>query len=57
MKAILIAINWTLSLAGLSIDTERSPMWACMLMIGWFCASTALLKWADRKGVFDEFTK
>jgi len=57
MKAILISINWTLSLCGLSIDTERSPMWACVLMVAWFCASCALLIRAQKKGVFDEFTK
>jgi hypothetical protein len=54
MKAKLIAINWALSLCGLCVDTERSPLWVVLLMAGWFCGATVLLKYADRRGWMTE---
>jgi len=57
MKAILILLNWCLSLCGLSIDTERSPFWAVMLMVAWFGASTLLLKYAFKKGWMNDIIK
>ena len=50
MRAKLILTNWTLSLMGLSIDTESSPTWAWILMLGWFASSTLLLKYAIGRG-------
>jgi len=50
MKAKLILINWGLSFMGLCVDTERSPMWAVLLMLGWFAGSSLLLVYADRRG-------
>ena len=57
MKAYLIVINWCLSLCGLSIDTERSPLWAVMVMVAWFVAASLLLKYADKKGWLNDFNK
>jgi hypothetical protein len=50
MRQILIISNWALSFFGLCIDTEYSPFWAVMLMIGWFAASSLLLRYAYRRG-------
>lgn len=50
MKAKIILINWCLSFVGLSIDTERSPLWAVLVMVAWFFLSSLLLKYADKKG-------
>jgi hypothetical protein len=51
MKAKAILINWILSLfAAGSIVTEHSRLWAVLLAAGWFCASSLLLKHAERKG-------
>jgi len=50
MKAKLILTNWALSFMGLCIDTERSPLWAVLLMFGWFAGSSLLLWYADRRG-------
>lgn len=49
MKAKIILINWCLSFVGLSIDTERSPLWAVLVMVAWFFLSSFLLKYADKK--------
>ena len=57
MKGKLIVANWLLSFVGLSIDTERSPLWASMLMVAWFCVATLLLKYAERKGWMKQFEK
>jgi hypothetical protein len=57
MKAKLVIINLCLSFCGLSIDTERSPFWAVMLMVAWFAGSAALLNYADRRGWMDEIVK
>jgi hypothetical protein len=48
MKTNLIFINWMLSILGLSIDTERSPLWAVVIMFTWFAVSCFLLKYADK---------
>jgi hypothetical protein len=48
MKTNLIFINWVLSIFGLSIDTERSPLWAVGIMFTWFAVSCFLLKYANR---------
>jgi hypothetical protein len=57
MKAKLILINWGLSFTGLCIDTERSPLWAVLLMVGWFAGSSLLLKYADKKGWMNKIVK
>ena len=57
MKAKLILINWILSFTGLCIDTERSPLWAVLLMVGWFAGSSLLLKYADRRGWMNDIRK
>lgn len=50
MKGWIVAINWVLSFIGLSVDTERTPLWVVMALFGWFLASTLLLKFADWQG-------
>jgi hypothetical protein len=57
MKAKLIIANWLLSFMGLSIDTERSPMWASLLMVAWFLGASLLLNYADRRGWMDKAMK
>lgn len=57
MKSTLILINWGLSFMGLCIDTECSPLWAVLLMVGWFIGSTLLLNYADKKGWMDVIVK
>ena len=57
MKAKLILINWVLSFAGLCIDTERSPVWAVLLVMVWFGISSLLLRYADRRGWMDDICK
>jgi hypothetical protein len=57
MKAKLIATNWVLSLIGLCIDTEQSPLWAVILMFAWFTGSCFLLKYADKRGWMDKIVK
>lgn len=39
-----------LSFAALSIDTERSPLWAVLLVVSWFIISALLTRAAFRKG-------
>lgn len=50
MKAKLICYNWCLSFFGLSIDPDKSSFWLVLIMIIWFCASSLLLRYADKKG-------
>ena len=57
MKAKLIAINWVLSFMGLCVDTEQSPLWAVLLMYGWFAGSSLLLKYADKRGWMNDIVK
>ena len=53
----MIIGNWVLSFVGLSVDTERTPLWVCLLMVEWFAGSTLLLNYADRKGWLDKVVK
>jgi hypothetical protein len=55
MKAKLILINWCFSLCGLCIDTERSPLWAVLLMVAWFAGSSLLLKYADKHSWMEKY--
>jgi hypothetical protein len=57
MKAKLILINWCLSVMGLCIDTEHSPLWAVLVVVAWFLLSSLLLKYADKKGWMNEIVK
>lgn len=57
MKAKLILINFIASWFGLSIDTEYSPLWACLLAVVWFLASGALFLRATRRGDYAEIEK
>jgi len=57
MKAKLILINWALSFTGLSVDTERSLLWAVLLMFGWFVGASLLLAYADRRGWMNDICK
>ena len=50
MKAKFILINWSLSFFGLSVDTCHSPMWAVMVMVAWFCCSSLLVIYANKRG-------
>lgn len=51
MKAKIILANWMLSLCILvCTNTEYTKFWAVMLIFGWFCASSILFIYADRKG-------
>lgn len=52
MRKILVVANWLLSLTGLSVDTEHSPLWAVALAFGWFVGSSLLLIWAQGKPWF-----
>ena len=52
MKAKLILINMVLSFSALSVDTERTPLWAVLLIVAWFLSSALLFKYAYVKGWF-----
>ena len=53
----LIAVNWALSFIGLSVDTELSPVWAVVLMYGWFGISMLLMNLAHKRGWLDKIVK
>lgn len=57
MKAKLIIINQCLSFCGLCIDMEHSPLWAVAVAVGWFCLSTLILIYADKKGWMNKIVK
>ncbi|MDR1370914.1 MAG: hypothetical protein LBJ72_12455 [Dysgonamonadaceae bacterium] len=57
MKAKLILINWLLSFMSLSVDMERSPLWAVILIVTWFVCLCLLLKDADKKGWMNKILK
>ena len=57
MRAYLIIGNWVISFVGLGVDTERTPLLVCLLMVVWFAGSTLLLNYADRKGWLDQVMK
>jgi hypothetical protein len=45
---IIIFLNWMLSVCGLSIDIEKSPLWAVISVVIYFGVSSHLLKYADK---------
>lgn len=51
MKGKIIILNWVLSFMGLSIDTEASPIWACLVALAWFAGSSLLLIYANKRGM------
>ncbi|SFL09288.1 hypothetical protein SAMN05216357_11294 [Porphyromonadaceae bacterium KH3CP3RA] len=57
MKAKLILINFIASWFGLSIDTEYSPLWACLIAVAWFLASGILFLRATRRGDYKDIEK
>lgn len=57
MKAKLILINFIASWFGLAIDTDFSPLWACIIAVVWFLVSGALFLRASRRGYFKEIEK
>lgn len=54
MKSKIILVNWIISWFGLSIDTEHSPLWACMAAIVWFLISGWLFLRAAKRGNYRE---
>ena len=57
MKAILLTINWVLSLCALSINTDTAPLMAVLAIVAWFCISTLFVVRASEKGVFNKLYK
>ena len=57
MKAILLTINWVLSLCALSINTDTAPLAAVFGVVAWFCISTLFVVRASKKGVFNKLYK
>ena len=57
MKAKAILINWCLSFAALSIDTERSSFAAVCIIFAWFALSSVLFIKAQRRGAFRDIEK
>lgn len=57
MKAILLTINWVLSLCALSINTDTAPLMAVLAIVAWFCISTLFVVRASKKGVFNKLYK
>lgn len=57
MKAKIILANFILSWFGLAIDTEHSPLWACLLAVAWFIASGALFLRAAKRGDYRKMEK
>lgn len=57
MKAKLILINFIASWFGLSIDTEYSPLWACLIAVAWFLISGAMFLRATRRGDYRKIEK
>lgn len=57
MKSKLILINFIASWFGLSIDTEYSPLWACIVAVIWFLVSGVLFLWASKRGYFRKIEK
>lgn len=47
----LIPFNWMLSLLGLTGINEYATDWQILFLLGWFCASSLLLIYADNKGL------
>jgi hypothetical protein len=57
MKAKLILMNFIVSWFGLSIDTEYSPLWACLIAVAWFLISGALFLRASHRGDYRKIEK
>lgn len=57
MKSKLILTNFITSWFGLAIDTEYSPLWACLLAVAWFLFSGALFLYTARRGDFRKIEK
>ena len=57
MKSLLIILNWLLSVCGLCIDTERSPLWAALVCVGWFVVACLLMRYARLNDVMRLFVK
>ena len=57
MRAVLIMVNWLASFMGLCVDTERTALWICLVLYGWFLGATMMLNYADRRGWMDELMK
>ncbi len=57
MKAKIILINWIASWFGLAIDTDHSPLWACLVAVAWFLVSGWLFLRATRRGDFRNIEK
>jgi hypothetical protein len=50
-------MNWLCSFAGLTVDTEASPVWAVILMVAWFAVSSIILQYACKRGWLDRVMK
>ena len=57
MKAKLILINWCISLFGLCVDVDNSPLWVVFTCVVYFIGSSLLLVWADQKGILEKISK
>jgi hypothetical protein len=57
MKAKLILSNFIVSWFGLAIDTEHSPLWACLIAVVWFIVSGMLFLRAAGRGDFRDIEK
>lgn len=57
IKAILILLNFALSLVGLCVDPAHGPIWASIAGYLWFAGSCTLLIRADKKGTMDNLKK
>ena len=47
MKSLLIIFNMLCAFCAMSIDTERSPLWATAVVVAWFAIAAWLLKYAS----------
>ena len=50
MKGKLVLINWLISFMSMTIDTEQVQMWVSLTTLGYFVASSLLLKVAESRG-------
>lgn len=57
IKAILILLNFALSLVGLCVDPAHGPIWASIAGPVWFAGSCVLLIRADKAGTMDKINK
>ena len=47
MKSLLIIFNLLCAFCALSIDTERSPLWAVIAVLAWLAIGAYLLKFVS----------